>query len=76
MYGLARKSERRSERLLDDLLASQGWDLRKPPHGDQYLQTEYRDDPSLASALSAASKSGEGSAYRKPSSLMAGTRLS
>ncbi len=61
MYALARKSERRSERLLNDLLASQGWGLRKPPRGDQYLQTEYRDDPSLASALSAASKSGKGS---------------
>ena len=55
-----RKSERRSERLLGDLLESQGWDLRRPPRGDQYLQAEYKDDPSLASALSAASKSGDG----------------
>lgn len=56
----ARNSERRSERLLDDLLASQGWDLRKPPRGDQFLQSEYREDQSLADALRAASKSGEG----------------
>lgn len=56
----ARNSERRSERLLDDLLASQGWDLRKPPRGDQYLQSEYREDQSLADALRSASKSGEG----------------
>ena len=61
MNSLARKSERRSERLLDDLLTSHGWDLRKPPHGDQYLQTEYRDDPELAAALKTASKTGEGS---------------
>ena len=61
MNALARKSERRSERLLGDLLASQGWDLRKPPLGDQYLQTEYRDDSVLAEALRGASKSGEGS---------------
>ena len=60
MNAAARKSERRSERLLDDLLASQGWDLRKPPQGDQYLQAEYRDDPGLASALKSASKSGDG----------------
>ena len=60
MNTVARKSERRSERLLGDLLASQGWDLRKPPHGDQYLQTEYMDDPLLKVALRSASKSGEG----------------
>lgn len=57
---LSRRSERRSERLLDDLLASQGWDLRCPPRGDQYLQTEYRDNPTLEVALKTASKSGEG----------------
>ena len=56
-----RKSERRSEQLLNDLLDSQGWDLRKPPFGDRYVQTEYRDSPALAKALSGASKSGGGS---------------
>ena len=61
MNSLARKSERRSERLLDDLLTSHGWDLRRPPYGDQYLQTEYRDDPELAAGLKTASKTGEGS---------------
>ena len=60
MNALARKSERRSERLLDDLLASQGWDLRTPPRGDLYLQVEYRSDASLAEALKSASKSGGG----------------
>ena len=55
-----RKSERRAERLLDDLLASQGWDLRGPPHGDLYLQNEYRDDSELAIALAESSKSGHG----------------
>lgn len=60
MNSIVRQSERRSERLLDDLLTSQGWDLRKPPHGDQYIQNEYRDDPKLAEALKTASKSGSG----------------
>ena len=60
MNALARNSERRSERLLDDLLSSQGWNLRKPPRGDQYLQTEYREDRSLTEALLSASKSGDG----------------
>ena len=55
-----RKSEGRAERLLEDLLESQGWDLRKPPRGDRYYKQEYKDDPSLASALSTASKSGSG----------------
>ena len=61
MNTTGRRSERRSERLLDDLLASQGWDLRKPPRGDKYVQEEYRDDPLLAAALRFASKSGQGS---------------
>ena len=57
---LARRSERRTERLLDDLLTSQGWDDRKPPRGNLYLQHEYRDHPDLAEALAKASKSGAG----------------
>lgn len=57
---LARRSERRAERLLDDLLTSQGWDDRRPPRGDLYLQHEYRADGALAEALSGASKSGKG----------------
>lgn len=61
MNALARKSERRSERLLYDLLVSQGWDLRSPPRGDLYLQAEYRADENLAEALKTASKSGSGS---------------
>ncbi len=57
---LARRSERRAERLLDDLLTSQGWDERKPPSGDLYLQHEYRADEALTDALSSASKTGDG----------------
>lgn len=57
---LARRSERRAERLLDDLLTSQGWDTRKPPRGDLYLQHEYRADERLAEALAHASKTGDG----------------
>ena len=51
---LARRSERRAEHLLNDLLTSQGWDVRKPPRGNLYLQNEYRDDPTLARALAGA----------------------
>ncbi|MXY04879.1 MAG: N-6 DNA methylase [Gammaproteobacteria bacterium] len=58
--GLAARSERRTERLLDDLLTSQGWDERKPPRGDLYLQHEYRARAALADALSGASKTGDG----------------
>ncbi len=57
---VTRRSERRAERLLDDLLTSQGWNERKPPQGDLYLQHEYRSDERLAKALSGASKSGVG----------------
>ena len=53
-------SERRSEHLLNDLLVSQGWDLRRPPQGDLVIQNEYRDFPEITSALSRASKSGKG----------------
>lgn len=53
-------SERRSEHLLNDLLVSQGWELRRPPNGDMLFQNEYRSYPELAQALSGASKSGRG----------------
>ena len=58
---IKRVSERRAEHLLNDLLVSQGWDLRRPPHGDLLLQHEYRSYPDLAEALGSASKSGSGS---------------
>lgn len=54
-------SERRTELLLNDLLLSQGWDLRRPPLGEMLLQTEYRTIPDLRAALFRASKSGSGS---------------
>ena len=56
----ARRSERRAERLLVDLLLTQGWDIRKPPHGNLFVQGEYRDEPALRDALARASKSGQG----------------
>ena len=52
-----RISERRSEHLLNDLLVSQGWGLRRPPYGDLVFQNEY---PDLSDALAKASKSGTG----------------
>ncbi len=55
-----RISERRSEHLLNDLLVSQGWTLRRPPYGDVLFQNEYRSVPELANALAKASKSGLG----------------
>jgi len=69
---LARRSERRAERLLDDLLTSQGWDERKPPRGNLYLQTEYRDNETLAEALAHASKTGTG--YGIPEALLIDTK--
>ncbi len=57
---LNRVSERRSEHLLNDLLSSQGWELRRPPNGDMLYQSEYRNYPELAQALAKASKSGRG----------------
>ena len=53
-------SERRSEHLLNDLLVSQGWDLRRPPQGQLLLQNEYRAFPELVEALGQSSKTGEG----------------
>jgi hypothetical protein len=55
-----RTSERRAEHLLNDLLVSQGWILRRPPHGDLLFQNEYRSYPDLAEALAKASKGGKG----------------
>lgn len=60
-FGVVKRiSERRSEYLLNDLLVSQGWSLRRPPHGDVLFQNEYRSFPDLSDALSKASKSGTG----------------
>lgn len=55
-----RQSERRAEHLLNDLLISQGWDLRRPPQGDLLLQHEYRNYVELSEALAKASKKGFG----------------
>jgi type I restriction enzyme M protein len=55
-----RTSEQHAEHLLNDLLVSQGWVLRRPPHGDLLFQNEYRSYPELAEALAKASKKGTG----------------
>lgn len=55
-----RVSERRAEHLLNDLLTSQGWAIRRPPAGDVLFQHEYRSFPDLAELLAKASKSGGG----------------
>ena len=52
-----RRSERRTEHLVMDLLTAQGWDTRKPPKGNIYQQHEYKDDQDLFELLSKASKS-------------------
>lgn len=57
---LGRASERRSEHLLNDLLISQGWDLRRPPQGDVIYQREYRAFVELSEGLLRASKKGVG----------------
>jgi predicted RNA methylase len=61
MQAQARVAERRSERLIEELLAAQGWDLRHPPAGELLTQQEYRDYPEFRDALAASSKSGPGS---------------
>ena len=57
---LPHTSERRAEFLLNDLLTSQGWDMRRPPRGDLVVQNECRAFPEIKDALSDASKSGLG----------------
>jgi type I restriction enzyme M protein len=55
-----KRSERRAEHLLNDLLLSQGWDLRRPPVGDILFQHEYRNYPEMVEALAQSSKQGAG----------------
>jgi aspartate/methionine/tyrosine aminotransferase len=55
---LSRVSEVRSERLIEELLRAQGWDLRKPPQGAVYTQQKYKDNPVLREALAECSKTG------------------
>lgn len=56
---------------MGDFLKSQGWDERKPPFGNLYVQNEYRDAPDLFDALSTASKSG--SAHGVPEAILVDT---
>jgi hypothetical protein len=56
----ARFAERRSERLIEELLTSQAWDLRHPPAGDVLTQQEYKDYAALREASAACSKPGSG----------------
>ena len=43
-----------AEVLLTELLASQGWDTRRPPNGEMLRQHEYKDHAHLALFLIAA----------------------
>lgn len=60
MSANARVAEVRSERLIEELLIAQGWDIKHPPSGDVLAQQEYKDFPSLREALANCSKSGPG----------------
>lgn len=62
MPPVARVAERRSERLIEELLTVQGWDLRPPPQGDVLAKQEYMDYPPLKEALRRAGKAGAGGA--------------
>ena len=53
-------SERRAEHILNDLLISQGWDLRRPPQGNVLYQHEYRAYTELMEPLLGASKTASG----------------
>jgi len=53
-----RVAEVRTEHLLGDLLAAQGWDTRRPPNGNLLRQQEYKDYPTLAEIFKGRSKSG------------------
>jgi type I restriction enzyme M protein len=48
-----RVAERRSERLIEELLDAQAWDLRRPPAGGLLTQQEYKDHVSLRAGFSA-----------------------
>jgi type I restriction enzyme M protein len=56
----ARVAEVLSYRLIEELLSTQGWDLRRPPQGDVLAQHEYKDYPSLRDALKVSGKKGVG----------------
>ncbi|WP_326883406.1 N-6 DNA methylase [Aliidongia sp.] len=48
---MAQASARQSHSLLNDLLLAQGWDLRRPPHGDCLSQLDPRVAPRVAEVL-------------------------
>ena len=52
----ARVAEVRSYSLIEELLSTQGWDLRRPPQGDVLAQHEYKDYESLKDALKVAGR--------------------
>jgi hypothetical protein len=47
----ARVAEVRSYSLIEELLSTQGWDLRRPPQGDLLAQQEYKDYEAFKDAL-------------------------
>lgn len=57
-----RVAEVRTEVLLTELLAAQGWDTRRPPNGAMLRQHEYKDHTHLLDIFKGRSKSGGGGA--------------
>ena len=55
-----RVSEVRTEHLLTELLAAQGWDCRRPPNGEMLRQHEYKDHAHLSEIFRARSKGAGG----------------
>ena len=64
-----RVSEVRAEELVGELLASQGWDTRRPPKGDLLRQQEYKDHEHLAGMFKGRSKRG-GTGYGLPEAIL------
>lgn len=56
-------SERRTEHLLNELLAAQGWQTKKPPSGDLLVQNEFTSHQEIADRLATASKTGKSIGY-------------
>lgn len=57
------QSESRTEDLVMDLLAIQGWKTARPPKGQVIRKNEYKDFPHIAGLFSGCSKTGSGDGY-------------
>ena len=56
-------SEKRTERLVEDLLYIQGWNTSRPPKGRLLRQNEYKSIPHLNEVFKGKSKTGTGDGY-------------